>query len=271
MHSQHCLMYNRQKGKCNKSGGFESSSGCWNISIGPTAPKGVEWYHYPASSGAVLVPWTHWGTRKQNHQQVCKRQRWYKGLLDLSQLWESPGKIWEVGLDVVRLTSFGYSGEVLVILKRQPWEWITGPCPGAKARFLSFNGAQSRVGTGLLTGHNTLRRHLHLMGLSDSPLCTRCGAEDETSAHIQCNCEALASLRHVYLGCSFLDPEDINSISMEAIWNFRKVTGLKGKQICEGITVLTQLYCQIHIISQLHVSALMAIIRLDTASEEKTT
>jgi hypothetical protein len=34
----------------------------------------------------------------------------------------------------------------------------------------------------LLTGHNTLRRHLHLTGLSDRPLCRRCGAEDETSA-----------------------------------------------------------------------------------------
>jgi hypothetical protein len=31
------------------------------------------------------------------------------------------------------------------------------------------------------------------MGLSDSPLC-RCGAEDETSAHILGECEALASL-----------------------------------------------------------------------------
>ena len=109
--------------------------------------------------------------------------------------------------------------------QRQPRELISEPCPGAKARFLSFNRAQSRVTTGLLTGHNTLRRRLHLMGLSDSPLCRRCGAEDETSAHIQCNCKALASLRHAYLGCSFLDPEDINSISLGANWNFRKVTG----------------------------------------------
>ena len=38
----------------------------------------------------------------------------------------------------------------------------------------------SRAVTGLLTGHNTLRRHLHLTGLSDSPLCRRCGAEDES-------------------------------------------------------------------------------------------
>jgi len=43
--------------------------------------------------------------------------------------------------------------------------------------------------------------------------------------HILCECEALASLRHVYLG-SFLEPEDIKIISLGAIWNFSKQTGL---------------------------------------------
>jgi len=76
--------------------------------------------------------------------------------------------------------------------------------------------------TGLLTGHNTLRRHLHLLGLLDSPLCRRCGAEEEISAHILCGCEALASLRHTYLGSYLLEPEDIMSISLGAIWNLVK-------------------------------------------------
>jgi hypothetical protein len=65
------------------------------------------------------------------------------------------------------------------------------------------------VVTELLTRHNTLLGHLHLMGLMDSPLCRKCGAEDETSAHILCQCEALASIRHVQLGSFFLEPEDI--------------------------------------------------------------
>jgi len=43
------------------------------------------------------------------------------------------------------------------------------------------------------------------------------------------------------------------------------------KAICKGITVLTQLYCQIHTIYQLHVSTFMAIVRLDKVSDEKTT
>jgi len=72
----------------------------------------------------------------------------------------------------------------------------------------------------------TLRRHLHLLGLLDSPLCRRCGAEEENSVHIFCECEALASLRHAHLGSFFLEPEDIKSISLGAIWNFSKVTGL---------------------------------------------
>ena len=77
--------------------------------------------------------------------------------------------------------------------QRQARELISGPCLGVKARLLSFNRIQSWVVTGLLTGHNTLRRHLRLLGWSDSPLCRRRGTEDETSAHIFCECEALAS------------------------------------------------------------------------------
>jgi hypothetical protein len=100
------------------------------------------------------------------------------------------------------------------------------PYLGTKARNLSFNRTKSRAVTGLHTGHNTLRRHYYLMGLSDCPLCRRCGAEDEISAHILCEYEALASLRHVYLGSFFLEPEDIKNITLGAIWNFGNVTGL---------------------------------------------
>jgi len=64
------------------------------------------------------------------------------------------------------------------------------------------------------------------MGLADSPLYRRCGAEDETSAHILCECEALASLRHVYLSSFFLEPEDIKRINLGVIWKFSKATGL---------------------------------------------
>jgi hypothetical protein len=102
---------------------------------------------------------------------------------------------------------------------------VTGSV-GVKAKFLSFNRTHSRTVTDLITGHITLRRHLHLLGLLGSPLRRRCGVKEETSAHILCECEALASLRHAYLGSFSMEPEDIKSINLGAIWNFSKVTGL---------------------------------------------
>jgi hypothetical protein len=63
------------------------------------------------------------------------------------------------------------------------------------------------------------------MGLSNNPNCWKCGTEEETSVHILCACEALASLRHSYLG-SFLDPEVIRKINIAAIWKF-----VKGKEL----------------------------------------
>jgi len=90
---------------------------------------------------------------------------------------------------------------------------------------LSFNRTQTRAVIGLLTGHNTLRRHLHVMRLSNNPTCRKC-TEKETSIHILCECEVLASLRHIYVGSFFLDPEDIKELGVGAIWNFAKGTGL---------------------------------------------
>ena len=65
--------------------------------------------------------------------------------------------------------------------QRQTHVFISGPSLGTRAKLITFNRTQSRVVTGLLTGHNTLRRHLHLLGLLDSPLCRKCGVGEETS------------------------------------------------------------------------------------------
>ena len=75
-------------------------------------------------------------------------------------------------------------------------------------------------------GHTTLRRHLYLLGLLDSPLCRKCGVGEETLAHILCECEALASLRHGYLGSFFLELEDIRRFDLGVIWNYSKASGL---------------------------------------------
>jgi hypothetical protein len=96
-------------------------------------------------------------------------------------------------------------------------ELISGPNLSTGARVLSSNRTQSRVLIGLLTRHNTLRRHFYIMGLSNNPICRKCGTEEETSVHILCECETLVSLRYTYLCSFFLDPEDIMELGMGAI------------------------------------------------------
>ena len=54
-----------------------------------------------------------------------------------------------------------------------------------------------------------LLRHLCIMGIGNDPMCRKCGTEEETSVHILCKREAFASLRYIYLGSFFLDPDDI--------------------------------------------------------------
>ena len=45
-------------------------------------------------------------------------------------------------------------------IQRQARDLISGPDLATRARLLSLNRTQSRVIIGLLTGHNTLRRHI---------------------------------------------------------------------------------------------------------------
>jgi hypothetical protein len=75
--------------------------------------------------------------------------------------------------------------------QRHVRELISGPNLATGARLLFFNRTQTRAVIGLLTGHNTLRRHLRIMGLSNDPTCRKCGTEEETSVYILCECEAL--------------------------------------------------------------------------------
>jgi len=85
---------------------------------------------------------------------------------------------------------------------------ISFPGPTARTRHLSFNRIQFRVVICFLLDITPWRRYLHVMGLTNSPLCRRCGAGDKTSAQIFCECEVLASLRHAQFGSFSLDPED---------------------------------------------------------------
>jgi hypothetical protein len=114
----------------------------------------------------------------------------------------------------------------LISTQRQAWKLISGLSPTIKARLLSFNRTQSRVVTGPFTGHNNLRRYFYLMGLTNSPLCRRCGTDEETSDLILCKCKALASLRHTYLGSFSWTQRMLRLSTSRAIWNFSGETRL---------------------------------------------
>jgi ribonuclease HI len=114
---------------------------------------------------------------------------------------------------------------------------ISGPNPTAQTMLPSFNRVQSKVVNGHLAGRNTRTRNLHLMGLIDSSLCRRCGAE-ETSSHVLRECEASATLRQAYLGSFLLDPEDVRSLRLEANCNCINVTGFSlrcTEGLCNGL------------------------------------
>jgi hypothetical protein len=109
--------------------------------------------------------------------------------------------------------------------KRQAQELILGPKLATRARLLSFDRTQSRVAIGLLTGHNSWRRHLYVMGLSNNRTV---GSEvlGRKPQSTFCVSEALPSLRHAHLGSFYLVLEYIRKLSVAAIWNCGKGTGL---------------------------------------------
>jgi len=63
------------------------------------------------------------------------------------------------------------------------------------------------------------------MGLNNNPTYNKWYGGGNLTPHFMWD-EALASLRHAYLGSFFFDPEDIMDLSIVAFWNFGKGTGL---------------------------------------------
>jgi hypothetical protein len=94
---------------------------------------------------------------------------------------------------------------------------LLGAHPILHVSMIRVNRTQSRVVTGLLTRHNTLRRHPYVKGLCNNHTCRKCGTEKETSVHNLYECETLASLRHANLSSFFLDPGNAMNLSTGTI------------------------------------------------------
>ena len=81
--------------------------------------------------------------------------------------------------------------------------YLLKPLTCITREILKLSKKHARLVVGVLTGHCTLNKHLHRMGLATSTSCDKCGKE-ETAFHFVCECFFYARLRHQVFGYSFL-------------------------------------------------------------------
>jgi hypothetical protein len=91
---------------------------------------------------------------------------------------------------------------------------------------LAMSKLRLRAAVGLLTGHTSLRAHLHKLGHTESQECRLCGHDKEDSVHIVCDCPVLACKRYRIFGCMFLKPEDLKKVRVDSLLSLVANTGL---------------------------------------------
>jgi hypothetical protein len=89
-----------------------------------------------------------------------------------------------------------------------------------------MNKLRLRAAVGLLTGHTSLRAHLHRLGHTDRRECRLCGCDKEDSVHFVCDCLVLACKRYRILGCMFLKPEDLENVRVSSLLSLVANTGI---------------------------------------------
>lgn len=111
---------------------------------------------------------------------------------------------------------------------RQAKLFIAGHSRNRTHELLRLRRNRVRTICGLLTGHFTLRGHLHRMGIVSDPSCRFCESEDETSQHILCDCDALHLRRLKCFGDAFPEAETIASLTLEQLSRFVGMIGLEN-------------------------------------------
>ena len=90
---------------------------------------------------------------------------------------------------------------------------------------LNLDRNSLRIVTGLYTGHSVLNRHLHILGLQDSPFCQYCRGELETTFHLVAQCDYYTAARVNTWGKPYLDSSDISNITVKDLLRFTSKTG----------------------------------------------
>ena len=104
--------------------------------------------------------------------------------------------------------------------QRQAKEFIVKPSQRRTKELLKLSKKQLRTAVGLFTGHCPLKRHLHLMGLENDPMCRFCNQNVETASHILCSCVALERLRFVNFEAGILTPNEVTKLPVVRVLSF---------------------------------------------------
>ncbi|KAJ8921688.1 hypothetical protein NQ315_010598 [Exocentrus adspersus] len=101
-----------------------------------------------------------------------------------------------------------------------------GPDMSKTAWLLNLGRRALNQMVGILTGPCRLRRHLHLMGIEESPLCPECGEGEDTPIHLLGYCIAFGRLRHKVFGTGELQGEEMGSLPWTKILTFIRASGM---------------------------------------------
>jgi ribonuclease HI len=97
---------------------------------------------------------------------------------------------------------------------RQTRLFWPAPDPARTRLLLRFNREAFGFIVQILTGHNRFRRHMHLLGEADDPMCHWCSADKETSEHLVCHCQ------HDYLVRYRLEMLDVVQCNTDYVVHF---------------------------------------------------
>ena len=159
-----------------------------NIPNGMAVPMGIEWHFHPLLS-------------KTSDSLDILEYVEMKVPMSLQRRFHSTVFQTRVGLGVLRRSIKNKKNCRLVNHHSTLRQVLTSTQRWVLELILSFNRMQSSV-IGLLTGHNTMRKHFYILGLMASPWFRSWSPEEETSTHVLLECEALAPLSLTYLGGS---------------------------------------------------------------------
>ena len=88
------------------------------------------------------------------------------------------------------------------------------PYEGLLANQVMAHKGNMRLLSYVITGHSPLNYHFFKLGLSDSPMCDKCGREEETAYHFIANCDAYCQLRNEVFGAYTLGLEDLRDLEI---------------------------------------------------------